>query len=37
VLEGLRQRGAGQLGAGMGFDASGESAEFVAPVEKRPA
>ena len=37
VLEGLRQRGAGQLGAGMGFDGSAESAEFVAPVEKRPA
>jgi 23S rRNA pseudouridine1911/1915/1917 synthase len=40
VLEGLRRRAAGQFGAGAGFDGSAESAEsaeFVAPVEKRPA
>ena len=42
VLEGLRRRGAGQSGAGTGLDGSAESgdlaesAEFVAPVEKRP-
>jgi 23S rRNA pseudouridine1911/1915/1917 synthase len=37
VLEGLRRRGADQFGTGAGFDGSAESAEFVAPVEKRPA